>query len=43
MDGKFCQKMVKRVETIYKGKHGGKLVCHLLQNLKVHGSNLHKD
>ena len=23
-----------------KGKHGGTLVCHLLQDLKVSGSNL---
>ena len=25
-----------------KGKHGGTLVCHLLQDLKVSGSNINK-
>ena len=25
------------------GKHGGTLICHLLQDLKIPGSNLDKD
>ena len=30
-------------DTISNGKHGGTLVCHLLEDLKIPGSNLDKD
>ena len=32
-----------KYELINARKHGGTMVCHLLQDLKVPGSNLEKD